>query len=345
MVEETQLLIDGELFEGWSELELMLSLDTYSSATFVAPFEPDRREFRDRFRPFTYKPVEIKIGNELLFSGRMLTPHPRASADAVDVTVTAYAMPAVIADCMEPASKLPFEFRNLTLRQVISALIEPFDLRLYMTDDDGPPFDKVALKTDQKVHDFLVDLAQQRGLVLTSTPDGDLLCWKSRAGIAPVARLRDNQEPVTDIATTFNPQEYYSEITGFAPVRGNKEGSKYTLQNPWLREVLRPASVHLQDVVPGDAPTATQAKMARMFGNMVSYVVDVATWRDPSARLWEPNSIVTLNAPSAMVYRETELLIRDVRLKQNAETTSASLGLVLPGSFSGDIPERMPWDE
>jgi hypothetical protein len=45
-----------------------------------------------------------------------------------------------------------------------------------------------------------------------------------------------------------------------------------------------------------------------------------------------------------MIYRETELLIRAVKLHQTAETETATLSLVLPGTFGGTLPKELPWD-
>ena len=114
----------------------------------------------------------------------------------------------------------------------------------------------------------------------------------------------------------------------------NKFGGKY----------FRPHACKFDDTEAGDAPTATQAKMGRMFANTVSYEIeDLPTWRNPAGKLWSPNTTLTLRAPSAMVYRESELMIRNVRLKQSADTVSASLDLVLPGAFSGEMPRALPW--
>ena len=42
---------------------------------------------------------------------------------------------------------------------------------------------------------------------------------------------------------------------------------------------------------------------------------------------------------------EGHFLIRDVFLKENASEKTASLGVVLPGAFSGQAPARLPWEE
>jgi hypothetical protein len=103
--------------------------------------------------------------------------------------------------------------------------------------------------------------------------------------------------------------------------------------------------MRLGDTESADVPKAVRAAVGRMVASVVSYTVeDLPTWRDPQGALWTPNRTVTLLAPEAMVYRETELLIRSVTLKQNPEAETATLGLVLPGTFGGQLPEALPWD-
>jgi len=99
------------------------------------------------------------------------------------------------------------------------------------------------------------------------------------------------------------------------------------------------------DAKSGGLKAAVEAKAGRMIGNAVSYSVQVATWRDPGGDLWAPNTTVKLTAPDAMIYSEYEFLIRSVQLERRRAASVATLDLVLPGAFSGTMPEAMPWDE
>lgn len=346
--DEIGVQIDGKEYRGFTDIEVTRSLDSYSTAEFSAPFEADRAEFRETFRPFSFKPLTVTIGGAPLFTGRLVDVKPNVTPASRTVSVTAYALPGTIEDCTAPASKLPLEFRKLKLGAIAKALVEPFGIEVDVDGDDGAAFDKVALETDKKIQELLADLARQRGMVMTSTPEGWMLFWRSADIGRPVVRLTDHERPVMSVAATFSPQDYFSEITGFAKATRRKKGAKYTAQNPWLADVLRPLCFHLDDAETAEARTATLAKLGRMFANATAYSVDVATWRDPADQLWEPNTTVTLNAPDVMVYRETELLVRTVTMRRTPAAKTATLGLVLPGSFTTDqilTPERLPWDE
>ena len=98
------------------------------------------------------------------------------------------------------------------------------------------------------------------------------------------------------------------------------------------------------DTLNADVKAAVEAKAGRMFGNMAAYSVTVSTWRDPQGDLWEPNTTVKLLAPGAMIYNEYEFVIRSVDLDVEGDKRTATLDLVIPGSFSGVIPKVLPWE-
>jgi prophage tail gpP-like protein len=351
LIDKERLLPDGQklgdYFAFWEEIEVVRSMDAVSTAKFKAPFEPSRKTFRSLFRPFSFKP--LKVRHELLpfFTGTLVDVRPSLEPNSRTVDVSGYALPGVLGDCTTPApsDEKPLEFKNLGLRAICSRLCAPFGLEVEFLDDEGPPFERVRLEIDKKVLDFLADLAKQRDLVLSDTREGKLLCWRPAAIGNPRARLVAGQPPVTSISADFSPQGYYSELTGFAQKKRRKAAAKWTELNPFLTEILRPDSFKLDDTERGDARDATRAKLGRMFANIASFQVDMPGWRDPQGRIWEPNTTVTLLAPECMVYRETELVVREVTLRQSATSETASLNLVLPGAFSGDVPSVLPWDE
>jgi prophage tail gpP-like protein len=345
-VENVEVLIGNETFRLWSEVEIEQSIDAFSQVTLRAPYEPDRREFRDTFRPFSFKPMTVAVNGGILFTGTFVGPKQHVDATSQTVEVVGYALPAVLNDCSQPGVTKPREFKKLGLRAIIETLLKPYGLTVEFAANEGAKFEKaVKIEVDQKILDFIAELAKQRNLVITDTWDGALLCWQSVKPGNPVLRLQDGRQPISEVEADFNPQEYFSEITGFGKSKRGKKGGRFTEKNPWL-DVLRPHAFKLDDTEPADTPTATRAKLGRMFAGAVSYSLNnLPTWRTPDGELFRANTTMVLEAPTAAIYRPTELLIRRVRLKQTATEESTSLDLCLPGAFSGEVPEVLPWDE
>lgn len=351
--EEVNVQIDKNYFGNWTEVEIELSIDSFSTASFSAPFERGRAEFRELFRPFKYRLFEVDTHLETLVLGYGVNVLPRSSSAESSVKFAGYSKPGPFCDCTIPvfdskSDKAPTkrEFKKLGLRAIAEALCAPFGLLVQFDAPEGKPFDKVSIAPDKKIIEFLQELAKQRNLVISNTADGRLLFWQSVEPGNPVARFEDGKSPCGDVEAEFSPQDYFSQLTGFASRKRGKAPVKWTEQNPWLTGPLRSLTFKLEDTERGDAREATQAKMGRMFANIVTYTIpNIPTWRDPSGKLWKPNTTVTLLAPDAMVYAETEMLIRKVKLKQNKDATTADLVVCLPGAFNGKVPARLPWDE
>ncbi len=343
--EEVSISIDGTTFRYWTDVEINLVFDGHSTVSFSAPFEPEEIEFRETFRPFSYKEVTVQLGGDPLFTGTMIDISPNVTPDSRTVSVTAYSRAAVLADCCAPAEYFPLEFNGLTLSQITEKLTEPFGLKLAQgSAQDGAKFERVALEPKDKIQDFLADLAKQRGLILASDEFGDVIYRQSSGSGIPVAKLSDSQSPVTSVAATFSPQSYFSEVTCLAKTKGGRPGSKYTASNAYLLNVMRPSVIELDDTDPGDIQVATSARLGRMFGNMASYEVGLCTWLTPEGKIWFPDDRIRITAEGAMIYSETELLIRAVRLKQSSDQSrTASLTCCLPGAFSGEEPDGLPW--
>ena len=343
--EDVSVLIDGTEFGAWEDVVIDLQLDSLSTIDFGAPFDSSRREMRDTFRPLSYRPLAAKVDGKDLFQGRLIGVLPFKDAGVSRVRVNGYALPGVLDDCPAPEDILPIEFKGLGLEAIANQLAKPFDLGVQFDADEGAKFPKAKIEVSGGNLAFLTDLAQQRDLVIGNTPAGKLLFQQSVAPGNPIARLTDDEQPVTSIAPTYGPQAYYSQITGFSETKRGRVGSRFTVQNTRLPGVLRPFNFLLKDTAPADVPAAVRAKVGRMFANAASVSVEVATWRDPQGDLWKPNTTLTLLAPDLMIYRESEFLIRGVTLRQNAAASTATLNLVLPGAFSGQVPPSLPWDE
>lgn len=387
------LEIAGKKFEKWSEVELEQSLDGFSTVGFTAPFNPqafelpkdsgqaeqlkaeaDARERREVFRPFSFAPVKLYEGDELVFTGQMVNVEPRFDKDGGSVCVRCASLPCVLADCSVPNELKGREFNGLDLLSLSRDLCAPFgfttkfaDARAqtaaasdlaYLTTANRPDlvkkakealaarFPRVKIGRDEKIFNFLCTLAKQRGVIMTDDALGDLVFGVSAPTGNPVVHLEEGRPPLLSVKAQFNERECYSEVTVFVAKKRGKKPSSFTLKNQLLKNVLRPASFTCESEETGNAPAAAAAFMGRMFGSIASYEVDLPTHIDPQGRFYKPNTTMTLSAPSAMVYGgKYEFLIRSVTKRQDKNSSTCTLGLVLPGAFSGEAPAVLPWAE
>lgn len=342
--DEVAISIGNKRFRFWDSVAITRSIDQPDSVEMGAPFEPDTPGFRETFRPFTFRPMGITVGGAPLFTGTAVSVAPVLTDTERTVFVGGYALPGALNDCNAPASAYPLEFNGQTLEAIATTLAAPFGVAVEFQASAGTPFDRVAIEPTTTVAAFLADLAKQRNLIMSSTPRGALLFWQSVDVGNPVARLRQGGFPVVSVLPSFNAQEYFSHITGVEPVAVGLPGAQFTVKNSRLSGVVRPLTFSVKDAEGGDVKAAVEAKMGRMFGNAAAYPVEVVGWRDSFGELWAPNTTLTLLAPGAMIYNEFEFIIRSVTLHAIAKSRTAVLDLVIPGAFSGKVPEVLPWD-
>lgn len=338
-------LAGGASFSRWSEVELVRGLDHYSAVSLSGPFDHERHEVRRAFAPLAFPAVTVSVGDELVLTGHVKDVAPNVDANMSSVGVTAYSLAHALTECCADPRLLPLEFSGLDLRQIAAKLVTPtIGAESVFEGSPGAVFGRVRAEPDATVHSFLVELALQRAFVLADAPSGALLFRAEARPGAPVARL--GGQPVTHVTASFEASHWYSSVTGRASKKAGKAGSKYTETNPLYRaEHPRHFTMRLGDTEGADVPSTARAAIGRMVASVVSYQIDdLPSWRDPRGELWAPNTTITLIAPEAMIYRETELIIRAVTLRQTPEVETASLMLTLPGTFGGDLPEALPWD-
>lgn len=341
--DELTLRIGGRDFRGFSGLKLTTSIETFWTLSLTAPFEPDNAAHRATFRPYSYQDVDVLMGGKQLFPGTMLTAIPSFDSQRSAVEVVCYARPAVINDSVFPEGTT--EFKGLNLRQVTEALIAPWGLRLQMNGDPGPAFESVTIERTDKVGPFIVELAKQRGFLVSNTRDGKLLLHKPKKS-RPFHRFKLGEQPLFSLEVGEpKPQEFWSSVTGFTPAKTGRDGVQYKFDNPHL-DNLRPHAVELTDTDDADCQDATARFVGRMLANAATYTMSAPTWLVPAGNApILAGETLGLLAPRAMIYRSYDFIVRNSVLERSGTKTACSLELAIPEAFDGEMPRRMPWDE
>lgn len=338
---EIAILIDGDRFRFWTNSEINLSMDSIDSFSLSAPFEADVQRYRETFKPLSYKPVSVYVGGELVLNGKMMNVSPSIDANSRVLSIGGYSLPGVLNDCPFPFSEYPIEYNNQNLQQIAKTAADFFDIGVSFDESPGALFEKVASEPGETVLNFLIGLAQQRGLFTSNTLEGELLFHKASNERASDT-LKEGEARYLGASPVYDAQQYYSEITGLSATKSFLDAEKYTINNN-LTDSFRPFVFKEKDVSGADLQEAVKAKIGRMFGKAISITVSVQGWRNNAGEIWAPNKKIKLQSPGAMVYNETDFLIRSVSLKRG-DSDTASLNLILPEAFSGEVPGALPWD-
>lgn len=337
-----QLFVDGDEYQAWSDLKITSQIDSISTFNFTTPHEPSDKRQRAIFTPFKFKPMAVIVGGEFLFSGLIVPIRPTVDDVRRSLSVGGYSRAGLLNDCGASVNAFPLEFDQVGLFEITKKLAFPYGVRVEFEADQGKAFDKVALDPKKKILPFLGELAIQRNGIFGDNPEGALVFRQAVKFGSPIAKFKKGFPPVLSIVPNFDEQKYFSEISGIAATGFGGQGSTYTTKNPFL-DVPRIMNFKPKDVGDGDLKTAVDAKMGLMFANAVSWQISIATWRDPQGDIFRPNTTCLVHDENSMIYEETEMLIKKVELSKDGNAESATLEVVLEGSYSGTIPNRLPW--
>lgn len=340
------ILIDGNLFSFFTDYSITFEIDTFDTFSFSAPFDDSIQIYREVFRPFSYKPISIYYGKKLIFTGVLLAPESGALPDRRELSISGYSKPGILNDCMMPITSFPLEFNNQTLEQITSVLCKPYGIKYRFLVSSGNSFEKVSIEIDKSVFSFLSELAKQRGLLITNDSAGKLVFWKSELG-NPLASFKEGELPFISCMPSFDYQNMYSHITGISKTTESKDSAKYTYQNKYLTKlgIMRNYNCVIDDVKNSDIKQAVLSKAGRMFGESASYELTIQGHKNREGNIFQKNTSITVYSPGAMIYRETEFLIKSMTLSRTVEGDTTEFSLVLPGAYTGQIPERFPWEE
>jgi prophage tail gpP-like protein len=81
-----------------------------------------------------------------------------------------------------------------------------------------------------------------------------------------------------------------------------------------------------------------------MFADCVNFELSCDTHVNEKGEVFQKGMTVCVSAPSATITRETNFIARAVKLSRTIEGKTSALTLVLPGSYTGEIPEALPWE-
>lgn len=369
--DDVTLLINGKTLRNWESVSITKNVDTFSTVTFTAPFESTDPALKALLQPLSFALIQLFVGGRPYFFGRMLPVAPTVDADSRTVDVSCYSYPGTLNDCTLPygakAQFLGIDLFEIT-RQIVKPfainVIEPFTYDLFDPLNPDPfneasyynVFKDTSIKVGKKILKYLIDLAEQRKLVITDNANGDLVYSRVKQTGQPVAHLVEGRSPLTNISIDFKTQDWYSDVTGVASssvksgvissyLKGNPGEdplTAFTVNNKFLIGVYRPYVFKVKDT-DGDVKDAVESKFARMLSNVVTYSVDVVGWRDPNGVLWAPNTLIDITYPSAMIYQKYRFLIKSVKLSKDEDKKVTSMVLCLPGSFTGTAPSTLPW--
>jgi prophage tail gpP-like protein len=302
-------------------------------------------------RPFGYERAAAYIGNELLVAGCLYMTEPEMTERGMTKGLHGFSFTA---DAIDSHVQPPYEYNNVSLKQLADALTPPLGIKAVFTDevlaDAQIAFPRVTSHERDSIFTFLAKLATQRGILVSSTPQGDLFFLRANTEGKPVGTLQEKEPMVVGWKARYDGRKRfyaYKCITS-----GAKQGAVLQWDNPghgapsgkagpslvisYDKTIPRSRFItfHADDTVPGNIHNAARWKRNKQFVEALTHEFPVTDWYAPNGKLWEPNTLVTVISPTLGVPDGYNFLIRQIEFILDDKRRTAMLSLVPPNAYS-----------
>jgi prophage tail gpP-like protein len=331
------VLIDNNLLENWESVNINDPLDGFDQVTLTGVIDDNILAI---LKPLQFQTLQLFVGAELYFTGYIINTAPSVNAKAKVFVIQAVTKCAMI----QFITAKPQDFDKVNLITIAQTITQGLDF-LVTSNVTTTPFDFLSETENNKtIFDFLKPLAHARGLIFSNDALGNLVLLQAASNSIAVADLQENTAPVISINPKYNIDGYYSHIKAAQDVGlKDEEASTATFVNPFLRNITKTKIIQIDNIDGSSAVTEkVQQEASRMFGNVFSVPIGLATIYTPSKQVWKTNTFINLTAPSVLIKDKYKFIVKDVILNITNNSHTANLVLGLPNVYTGSIPSSLP---
>jgi prophage tail gpP-like protein len=339
--DKVTLIIRGRDFTGWTASTIKMNIDDCADAfSLTAPFDPSDPTIKLCFKPREYQDTQVLIGDDVVLTGRQEKVNPHIGPDGRTLNVQGRSLTGQLVDCSIDGD---LEFSGLTLAAIARKICKPFGISV-RADTDTTAIDIASAKYGQSPYDFLASIAGPRNILLNSSFKGELVLTDGRALMnrEPIATLIEGKPPLVSVDPNFDSTVCFS----YYKVSSQQDGSPDSggrVDDTTIKR-YRPRLVEM-DSVEQDPRRAASWERSKAFADSMSVSAQITGWRRTDGKLWAERQALMLQAPGAMLTRESKWLIGGPTHTMDADSGQmTTMRLIVPETYSGTIPKVLPWD-
>lgn len=339
--------IKNRTVQYFGKFDINLVYDSVGSDySFDIFFDPENQDHKILCEPARYNLARLYHNGELLLTGFILSQGFTSQPQPTLNTFSGYSVPGVLEDSQIPTSAYPLENSGLTLRQIATKLLRPFQI-IFEVDSAvnslmDEKYEKTTAEATQTVKEYLQSLASQKDIIISHTPTGHLLFTKAKTDLKPIFNF-DGNLPGTTFSLTFNGGMMHNQITVIK--EADKDGGnagEYTILNPYVpvnTTAFRPKVVVQTSGNSNDTKKTARNLLGEELKNII-LTITTDRWLIDN-KVIKPNQIISVQNPDLFLYEKTNFFIQSVNLNGDPEKTIATLTCVLPECFNGNTPQNI----
>jgi len=318
---------------------ILLTFDTAADgwAATVA-WNPDNLDQRKLLRPFGFQSAECYVGGKLRVRGWLYNVSPSFGPSGREMRLEGW---SYTADVIDSTVRPPYERNKVKLEQRARELVEPLGVGVEWRAGDDKLFDRVEISQDSTILAHLAELAQQRGIQISSTNQGRLLFHKAEESL-PAASFIEGDPPLMEAKASYSGRDRFATYVARAQSPG-KNSANATSEDPAV-PAQRMLSFAVGESDANDLQKAADWRRSKQLGESMTLEIPVNSWYDDFEDLWEPGAMVTVVSPSLYLFNGFDFLIKQVEFSLADNGATATLTLVPPQIYTGE-PLPDPWAE
>lgn len=203
------LVIDGKSYGGWTRVEVQDGIEQIAGGfnlqlTSKYPGVDQPMDLREGL------PCQLRLGNDSVVLGYIDDYETDDTATNSQITVTGRDKTGDLVDCA--AIFKTGQWRGVSLQQIVADIAHPFGITVTVEagTDTGEAFKRFALEEGEKAFEAIDRACRLRAVLVTSTPDGNLLLTSAGA-VSSGVRLVEGVN-MLKFNSHHNWKERYSEI-------------------------------------------------------------------------------------------------------------------------------------
>lgn len=343
--DEITIVVDGEELNTQTSLVLR-TMDTGADAFSAQVYwDPDNKDLAKLFTPYSYKSAAAYVGGELLVNGFLYDLAPSLSGSRL-MDVFGF---AATADIIDSTLVPPYQREKVTLEDRANELIADSNISLVKEITDfkllaglREPFDRITADPTERIFDHLAGLAKQKGVLFSSTVEGDLLLTEANAKDFPVGTIEENFPPGTELSARFSGRGRFNQYRAIGQRPKRKKHAINAIAIDDKIPESRRFTFSANETTAGNISRAADWQRSKQLADALTIPFPVSSWYDPNGNLWRENTIVTVVSPTIFVPNGFEFLIRQVEFTSTGDGSTAVLSLIPPQVYTGD-PLVEPW--
>jgi prophage tail gpP-like protein len=352
---ELVLLVEGKEYSGWTNIQIVRSLDTLADTFDLGlvsrgSSEPPPHELAEG------DACEILYDGETLISGWIDVIDEGYTASSSTLVLNGRSRAGDLVDC----SAVHKPWRKTPLLKIAQDLCKPFKIDVSSDLSDLPTEAHFKLSEGETVFAALDRLARGHGMRVVSRPDGSILFTRTGLLRLPNVAIEHGINVVSggfrrSAEERFSPYIFKAQFAANDEVNGFAASAKYEVLDEGVVR-YRPLVVErdsqgrtstgqfTSEKVTHDLREAAEWERNTRAGKARQLSYQVVNPNDPSRNwenaegLWEPNTIVTVRDPYYQL--DSEFLVVEVRFTIDNNGTTTSLLLTATEAYEPKKPPR-----